>query len=226
MAIPTSMDKVILVDFSLPETNVFSMRDYETNQQFSTTDKGTAFLGFKAEGLSGTTATLSLLNLDDDSKVNRVNVVTDGDNFDVATNTYFYQVSDEEILHGGKWIGHITFTSGAKTWTVRNFTFHIDGHIFDLIEVKLLVMDDINAFMDSMAVLKQQFIDYFTLTESTTSTWFQGVVDAEIARVQSVTDAENARQQAYTTLFAAYNQKLNSMLDVQGYNVALAIALS
>lgn len=237
MAIPTSTDKIILVDFSLPETNVFSLRDLETNQQFSTTDKGTAFIGFKSEGLEGSTATLSMLNLDDDSKVNRVNVVVAGENFDVATNTYFYQLADDEILHGGKWIGHITFTLGVKTWTGRNFTFMIDGHIFDLSEVKLLVMDDINTFMDSIAVLKQAFSDFYTLAQDNETLRVQTVndaetlrvqtvVDAETLRVQTVVDAENAREIKYQTLVDGYAQTLNNLLDVQWYNVALSIALS
>lgn len=70
MAIPTASDKVILVDFSLTETNAFLLRPIETQGQFSAMDVGSAFNGFKAPtetGLDGMTAKISLVNLDDDS---------------------------------------------------------------------------------------------------------------------------------------------------------------
>ena len=72
MAIPTASDKVILVDFSLTETNAFSLQPIDTQRQFSSTDKGTAYIGFKSENIeNGMIADVSLANLDDDSRVNR-----------------------------------------------------------------------------------------------------------------------------------------------------------
>ena len=159
MAIPTFEDKVILVDFSLIETNAFSLQPIDTQRQFSTTDRGTAFIGFKSENITnGMTADISLANLDDDSRVNRTFTVTTGTNFDATNKIFYYQIPDDEIVHWGNWIGYGKFTDGAtsKTWTGTKLKYSISRDITNDPETKLIVMEDVNSFIASMQSIKSE----------------------------------------------------------------------
>ena len=159
MAIPTASDKVILVDFSLTETKAFSLQPIDTQRQFSTTDRGTAFIGFKSENITnGMTADISLANLDDDSRVNRTFTVTTGTNFDATNKIFYYQIPDDEIVHWGNWIGYGKFTDGAtsKTWTGTKLKYSISRDITNDPETKLIVMDDVNSFIASMQTIKNE----------------------------------------------------------------------
>ena len=165
MAIPTVSDKIILVDFSLTETNAFSLQPIDTQRQFSSTDKGTAFIGFKSENIAnGMTADVSLANLDDDSRVNRTFTVTTGTNFDATNKIFYYQIPDDEIVHWGNWIGYGKFTDGAtsKTWTGTKLKYSISRDITNDPTTKLIVMEDVNAFMDAMNILKADLESYRT----------------------------------------------------------------
>ena len=159
MAIPTASDKVILVDFSLTETNAFSLQPIDTQRQFSSTDKGTAFIGLKADEIkNGMTVDISLANLDDDSRINRTFTVTTDDNFDATNKIFYYQMADDEIVHWGNWIGYGKFTDGVavKTWTGKKFKFSISRDITNDPETKLIVMDDVNSFIASMQTIKNE----------------------------------------------------------------------
>ena len=83
------------MDFSLTETNAFSLQEVDTQRQFSSTDKGTAFIGLKADEITnGMTVNISLANLDDNSRINRTLTVVTGDNFDATNKIFYYQMAE------------------------------------------------------------------------------------------------------------------------------------
>ena len=187
MAIPTVSDKVILVDFSLTETNAFSLQEVDTQRQFSSTDKGTAFIGLKADEITnGMTVNISLANLDDNSRINRTLTVVTDDNFDAINKIFYYQMADDEILHWGKWIGYGKFTDGttSKTWTGKKFKFSISRDITNDPATKLIVMDDVNAFMQSMDLIKGDMIAYNTRAENLLSGLENGSVKSNSKNVK------------------------------------------
>ena len=230
MAIPTVDDKVILVDFSLTETNAFSLQPIDTQRQFSSTDKGTAFIGFKSENIAnGMIADISLANLDDYSRVNRTFTVTTGTNFDATNKIFYYQIPDDEIVHWGNWIGYGKFTDGAtsKTWTGTKLKYSISRDITNDPTTKLIVMEDVNAFMDAMNILKadlesyrttviQQEVDRVTAENNRVTKEGQRVT-AESGRVTAEggrTTAESGRVTAESgrvTTFAGYNARITGM---------------
>lgn len=210
MVIPTASDKVILVDFSLTETNAFSLQPIDTKRQFSSTDKGTAFIGFKSENIAnGMIADISLANLDDDSRVNRTFTVTTGTNFDATNKIFYYQIPDDEIVHWGNWIGYGKFTDGAtsKTWTGTKLKYSISSDITNDPTTKLIVMEDVNAFMDAMNILK---------------------VDLEADHAQSVSDSSRAGTDHTTALadhaiVGGYNTRLQAEETATANNKISAI---
>ena len=107
-------------------------------------------------------ADISVANLDDDSRVNRTFTVTTGTNFDATNKIFYYQIPDDEIVHWGNWIGHGKFTDGAtsKTWTGTKLKYSISRDITNDPTTKLIVMEDFNAFMSAMNILKADLEDY------------------------------------------------------------------
>lgn len=119
MPLPTIDDKIILIEFELHET---TRGIIETNQQFSTTDAGCAFIGFKAGELQDKTATIHLLNLLDDAEITRIQNVND--NYDAVAGIYYYQMQQEELTHAGNWIASTQFTDiNGKAWGMRKIHF-------------------------------------------------------------------------------------------------------
>lgn len=172
MAKPTLSDKVILIDLDLADVNVFNTNDLHTNGQFATTDVGTAFIGFKSVGVDISTGTMkvSLINLDDNSKIQRSIVVDELDNYDDTLKTFFYQVREAEIVHAGRWKGQITFTDVfGKTLTSRKFRFEISGHIFDKDDAPLVDVDDVTAFLSSVTAIYDDLNNFLTYAEGAVS---------------------------------------------------------
>jgi len=206
------------------------LQPIDTQRQFSSTDKGTAFIGFKSENIAnGMIADISLANLDDDSRVNRTFTVTTGTNFDATNKIFYYQIPDDEIVHWGNWIGYGKFTDGAtsKTWTGTKLKYSISRDITNDPTTKLIVMEDVNAFMDAMNILKADLESYRTtviqqesdrVTAENNRVTKEGQrVTAESGRVTAEsgrTTAESGRVTAESgrvTTFAGYDARITGM---------------
>lgn len=155
MTLPELTDKIIDIDLALTAVDVFSTTTLSTNEQFATTDIGTAFLGFKSTtvDISVGTAHLTLINIDDGSKIQRT-IEIGVENYDGTSETLYYQLKDTEIVHAGRWVCQVTITDGfGKTLTGRKFRFGIVGHILDGSDAALIAFDDINVMAAAVTTI-------------------------------------------------------------------------
>lgn len=133
------------------EVNILSEQSSYTQSENATfyTSDTEAYLNFKPnDEFKFDSATIALLNKDDQSLVSTPMVVADG----IAQ----YEIPPNVIAHFGKWSAQVIFTNQSENYTSRLINFEVERYLTDSRPPKLEDVENINILISEANELIQQ----------------------------------------------------------------------